>query len=137
MSSDMFRTRTNARPAGTARAARRVGALATLSALALTMTGCNNALEGGLAGGALGALGGLAIGGLTGNEGEGAVIGAVSGAALGGIIGDQNRRNAEYRYGGGYGGGHYDRDYGNYYYQERTYYQPRYRGREHYSPYCD
>ena len=111
----------------------RIGVFAALSTGALTLTGCNNALEGGLTGAAGGALVGLGIGALSGNEGDGAAIGALSGAALGAVIGDQNRRNAEYNYGRGYGGG------GGYYYERQNYYQPRYRGREsyHYTPYCD
>lgn len=64
-----------------------------LASSALLLVGCNSAGEGAVAGGFLGALGGLAIGALSGNEGDGAVIGAVSGAAIGGIIGDQNAQN--------------------------------------------
>ncbi len=66
---------------------------------ACTMTllgvGCNNAGEGAISGGAIGALGGLAIGSLTGSAGAGAAIGAVSGAIGGAVIGDQNQRNAQ------------------------------------------
>ena len=73
-------------------------ASAALASSALLLVGCNSAGEGAVAGGFLGALGGLAIGAMSGNEGQGAVIGAVSGAALGGIIGDQNERNARGSY---------------------------------------
>ncbi|MEM9372844.1 MAG: glycine zipper family protein [Planctomycetota bacterium] len=73
-------------------------ALIGLASSSMLLVGCNSAGEGAVAGGFLGALGGLAIGALSGNEGDGAVIGAVSGAALGGIIGDQNERNARGSY---------------------------------------
>lgn len=73
-------------------------ALIGLASASMLLVGCNSAGEGAVAGGFLGALGGLAIGALSGNEGDGAVIGAVSGAALGGIIGDQNQRNAQGSY---------------------------------------
>jgi uncharacterized protein YcfJ len=75
--------------------------LATFVALA---AGCENAGQGAVSGGAIGALGGLAIGSLTGNAGAGAAIGAISGAVAGGVIGDQNQRAAQQqrdmRYGG-------------------------------------
>jgi hypothetical protein len=57
--------------------------------------GCENAGQGALSGGAIGAVGGLAIGSLTGSAGKGAAIGAISGAIAGGVIGDQNRRAQE------------------------------------------
>lgn len=72
----------------------RTAALALSTPLALTLAGCNNAGEGAFTGAAVGALGGLAIGSLSGNAGDGAIIGAVSGAAAGAVIGDQNARNA-------------------------------------------
>ena len=64
---------------------------------AAALTGCNNAVEGGVTGGAIGALGGLAIGSLTGSAGAGAAIGAVSGAIGGAVIGDQNERRSQGR----------------------------------------
>jgi len=72
----------------------RNAALALSTPLALTLAGCSNAGEGAFTGAAVGALGGLAIGSLSGNAGDGAIIGAVSGAAAGAVIGDQNARNA-------------------------------------------
>jgi hypothetical protein len=68
-----------------------------LATAALALTGCNNAGQGAFTGGAAGALGGLAIGSLSGDTGEGAAIGAVSGALVGGVLGDQNARNAPNR----------------------------------------
>lgn len=59
------------------------------------LIGCENAGQGAVSGGAIGALGGLAIGSLSGNAGKGAAIGAISGAVAGGVIGDQNRRAEE------------------------------------------
>lgn len=58
-------------------------------------TGCESAGEGAVSGGAIGALGGLAIGSLSGDAGAGAAIGAISGAVAGGVIGDQNKRAAD------------------------------------------
>jgi hypothetical protein len=58
----------------------------------LGASGCNNAGEGAVSGATIGALGGLAIGSLSGNAGKGAVIGAVAGGAGGAVIGDQNKR---------------------------------------------
>lgn len=108
----------------------RAGAVAVLGVMALGLGGCNNALEGGLSGAAGGALVGMGLGSLSGNMGEGAAAGALIGGLGGAIIGDQNRRRDDYR--------GYDRG-GGYYYEQRGYYQPRYRGREHYhyTPYCD
>ncbi|MBX3364225.1 MAG: hypothetical protein KF866_05605 [Phycisphaeraceae bacterium] len=92
----------------------RVAAMCALGAvLAAGSTGCNNAVEGGLTGGALGALGGLAIGSLTGNAGAGAATGAILGGIGGAVIGDQNHRHSrpinygpgyypQYHHGGGY-----------------------------------
>ena len=57
--------------------------------------GCETAGQGALSGGAIGAIGGLAIGSLTGSAGTGAAIGAIGGAVAGGVIGDQNQRAAE------------------------------------------
>lgn len=57
--------------------------------------GCETAGQGAVSGGAIGALGGLAIGSMTGSAGTGAAIGAISGAVVGGVIGDQNRRKNE------------------------------------------
>ncbi|MFG0275843.1 MAG: hypothetical protein ACF8QF_12395 [Phycisphaerales bacterium] len=69
-----------------------------LAALGVT-AGCNNAGQGAVSGGALGALAGVSIGSLSGTAGEGAIIGLVSGALAGGVIGDQNMR-ADLRAGG-------------------------------------
>lgn len=68
------------------------GAGLALALGGLTMVGCNNAGEGALSGATLGALGGLAIGSLTGSAGKGAAIGAVAGGVGGAVIGDQNER---------------------------------------------
>ena len=81
----------------------------------LGLGGCNNAGQGFLTGGTLGALGGMAIGSTGGHMGKGAVIGSVLGAIGGAIIGDQNARASEHWgpvggsdgqwvYVGGYGG---------------------------------
>jgi uncharacterized protein YcfJ len=67
-------------------------AAAILVSTALVSVGCENAGQGAVSGGAIGALGGLAIGSLSGNAGAGAAIGAISGAVAGGVIGDQNQR---------------------------------------------
>ncbi len=67
-------------------------ALVGLGACALTLGGCNNALSGGAVGAGVGALGGMAIGSLSGDMGKGAVIGAVAGGVGGAVIGDQNHR---------------------------------------------
>ncbi|HEY7089676.1 MAG TPA: YMGG-like glycine zipper-containing protein [Tepidisphaeraceae bacterium] len=69
--------------------------LSALLVMALTCSGCNNAAEGALSGGAVGALSGAAIGSLSGNAGAGAAIGAVVGGVGGAIVGDQNRRRSE------------------------------------------
>lgn len=63
-------------------------------AMVLSTSGCNNAGEGALSGGALGALAGMGIGSLFGKMGAGAAGGAIIGAVGGAIIGDQNQRNA-------------------------------------------
>lgn len=68
---------------------------AALLAAGALLQGCETAGQGAISGGAIGALGGLAIGSLTGEAGAGAAIGAISGAVAGGVIGDQNRRAAE------------------------------------------
>jgi len=70
-------------------------ALVGLSGVALTVGGCNNAVQGGAIGAGAGALGGMAIGSLSGDMGKGAVVGAVVGGLGGAIIGDQNRRRDE------------------------------------------
>lgn len=67
-------------------------ALIGLSGLTLAVGGCNNAVQGGAIGAGVGALGGMAIGSLSGDMGKGAVIGAVAGGIGGAVIGDQNRR---------------------------------------------
>ncbi|MCC6285630.1 MAG: hypothetical protein IT439_10095 [Phycisphaerales bacterium] len=89
-----------------------VGSLALAGVLA-GATGCNNAGQGFLSGASLGALGGMAIGSLSGNMGEGAVAGAVLGGIGGLILGDQNARHSEprgyYGYDDGYRG--YDSGY--------------------------
>lgn len=74
---------------------RRMRRMVTGSALALitlSATGCNNAVEGGFSGAALGAGAGAIIGSLSGDFGTGAAIGAVAGGLGGAIIGDQNQR---------------------------------------------
>jgi hypothetical protein len=72
-------------------------AAAVLSAGAFTsMSGCNNALQGGASGAAAGALAGMGLGSLTGNMGIGAAAGAIIGAVGGAIIGDQNARSGTY-----------------------------------------
>lgn len=63
-----------------------------LGGLVLALAGCNNALEGGASGAALGALGGMAIGSMSGDMGKGAAIGAVVGGLGGAVLGDQNER---------------------------------------------
>ncbi|RMH11783.1 MAG: hypothetical protein D6695_08360 [Planctomycetota bacterium] len=70
-------------------------ALVGLSGVALAVGGCNNAVQGGAIGAGAGALGGMAIGSLSGDMGKGAVVGAVVGGLGGAIIGDQNRRRDE------------------------------------------
>lgn len=102
-----------------------LAAMAALGGLCLGLGGCSNAVEGGLSGAAGGALIGMGLGSLTGDMGKGAAAGALIGGLGGAIIGDQNRR-ADERAG-------YDRGGSGYYYQDRS--PPRYRGREHYSPY--
>jgi hypothetical protein len=62
----------------------------------LGMSGCDNAVEGGASGAALGALVGLGLGSLTGDMGKGAAAGALVGGLGGAILGDQNRRNRDY-----------------------------------------
>lgn len=71
------------------------GALIVAAAMSV---GCNNAGEGALSGGAIGALAGLGIGSLTGSAGAGAAIGAISGAVGGAVIGDQNERKDRRRH---------------------------------------
>jgi len=68
--------------------------LAALTPILLAV-GCETAGQGAMSGGALGALGGLAIGSLSGDAGKGAAIGAIGGAIAGGVIGDQNNRANE------------------------------------------
>ncbi|MEZ6317981.1 MAG: glycine zipper domain-containing protein [Phycisphaerales bacterium] len=81
------------------RALMRTTAAAGLSTLILLgAAGCNNAGEGAVSGATLGALGGLAIGSLSGDAGKGAVIGAVAGGVGGAVIGDQNERNSTKHY---------------------------------------
>lgn len=72
----------------------RTGFVAALVLSAAGLSGCNNALQGGTSGAALGALAGMGIGSLTGDMGKGAAIGAITGAISGGILGDQNRRSS-------------------------------------------
>ncbi len=71
---------------------KRSAAVVAIGLAGLGTTGCNNAGEGALSGGVLGALGGMAIGSLTGDMGKGAVVGAVLGGLGGLFIGDQNER---------------------------------------------
>lgn len=73
---------------------RRFGVLVLLASM-LSLAGCETAGQGALSGGAVGALGGLAIGSMSGDAGKGAAIGAIGGAVVGGVIGDQNRRAQE------------------------------------------
>ena len=81
---------------GRARArAWRVTAATLLTGVVTLGAGCDSAGQGAVSGGAIGALGGLAIGSLSGDAGAGAAIGAISGAVAGGIIGDQNQRAAD------------------------------------------
>jgi hypothetical protein len=74
---------------------RRRKLLAVLGVLssAAVLGGCNNAGEGALSGGALGALAGMGIGSVFGDMGKGAAIGAIGGAIGGAVLGDQNARN--------------------------------------------
>lgn len=63
--------------------------------LALTpslLTGCSNAGEGALSGGALGAGLGAIVGSMYADAGKGALIGAAAGAVGGAVLGDQNER---------------------------------------------
>lgn len=80
-------------------------AVGMIAAAACLTAGCENAGQGAVSGGAIGALGGLAIGSLTGSAGAGAAIGAISGAVAGGVIGDQNRRAKEQQQQMNYQGG--------------------------------
>lgn len=75
----------------TGRRVHRAGGVLLASIFVLNV-GCENAGQGAVSGGAIGALGGLAIGSFSGNAGAGAAIGAISGAVVGGVIGDQNER---------------------------------------------
>lgn len=59
------------------------------------LAGCNNAGQGAVTGGAVGALSGLAIGSMTGSAGKGAAIGAIAGVVGGAVIGDQNERRSQ------------------------------------------
>ncbi len=72
----------------------RIG-LVSLCALALAAGGCRNAGQGAAIGAGAGALGGMAIGSLSGDMGKGAVIGAVAGGLGGAVIGDQNKKRDE------------------------------------------
>jgi hypothetical protein len=64
----------------------------------LSLSGCNNALEGGASGAALGGIAGFGLGSLSGDAGKGAAAGAIGGAILGGILGDQNNRRGSSGY---------------------------------------
>ncbi len=68
--------------------------VALLATVTLGLGGCNNALQGGMTGAGLGALGGMAVGSAFGHMGRGAAVGAALGAIGGAIQGDQNERNA-------------------------------------------
>ncbi len=72
----------------------RVLGVIAAGAMVLSTSGCNNAGEGALSGGALGALAGMGIGSLFGKMGAGAAGGAIIGAVGGAVLGDQNQRNA-------------------------------------------
>lgn len=72
---------------------RSIVGLGVIASFGLVAAGCNNAGEGAISGGLLGAAGGAAIGSLYGDVGKGAVIGAVAGGLGGAVIGDQNERN--------------------------------------------
>ncbi len=79
-----------------------VAALIAGGAMATTMSGCNNAFEGGASGAGLGALVGMGLGSLGGNMGAGAAAGALIGGLGGAVIGDQNARNGTHvNYGSG------------------------------------
>ncbi len=87
-------------------------AVVALGAL-VGMSGCENAVQGGITGAGLGALAGMGLGSLSGDMGKGAAAGAILGGLAGTYIGDQNYRRGYdgggYSYGGGssYGGGYY------------------------------
>lgn len=80
-------------------------AWAVPAASVILLTGCNNAVEGGLSGAAIGAGSGAAIGAIAaGGTGAwmGAAAGAIGGGVVGAVIGDQNaRREAMYQPGTG------------------------------------
>lgn len=92
----------------------RLGAIGAIALLGTGLGGCNNAGEGAVSGGAIGALAGMGLGSLSGNMGEGAAAGAIIGAVGGAILGDQNERAD--RRAGGYA---YDSPY---HYSGRKYY---------------
>ncbi len=83
---------------------RSIAGLTVVAASVALLGGCNNAGQGLLSGGALGAGAGAIIGSLSGNAGTGAAIGAVAGGLGGAVIGDQNERR---QYAGSYQGGPY------------------------------
>ncbi len=85
-------------------ATRCVRPLCACACVLLLAAGCETAGQGAVSGGAIGALGGLAIGSMTGSGGKGAAIGAISGAIAGGVIGDQNQRARQSQQGMRYGG---------------------------------
>ena len=76
----------------------RLGFAAIAAASLLAAGGCNNAGQGALSGGALGAGAGAIIGSASGNAGDGALIGGAIGALGGAILGDQNERNSRPQY---------------------------------------
>lgn len=106
---------------------KRFGCVVLALAGVLGLGGCNNAMTGGMVGAGAGALGGLAIGSLSGDAGKGAVIGAIAGGLGGAVIGDQNERRERLHGSGNHGGAYTERTYestvdseGNEYWKERT-----------------
>jgi hypothetical protein len=83
----------------------RKGLAVVLAAIPLTLTGCNNGVQGAFSGAALGSLAGLGIGSVTGDRSDAVTMGAILGGVGGAIIGDQNARASAYSTRGDYGGG--------------------------------
>ena len=77
----------------TTRLGRRLGLAAVGLACVLSLTGCSNALQGGLTGAGVGALAGMGLGSFGGHMGQGAAQGAILGGLFGAFAGDQNARN--------------------------------------------
>lgn len=88
---------------GSNKRGRTLAAGAMIACVSLASVGCNNAGQGALTGGALGAGSGAIIGSMFGKAGKGALIGAAAGAVGGAVLGDQNqkadqRSNDRYQY---------------------------------------